>query len=92
MQRLNERELTAALPTLPGWSVVDDGLEKTFALPDYYRVMALVNAIAFVAHRADHHPDLGVFYNKIHVRYTTHDAGGITALDVAGAREVEALT
>ncbi len=88
---LTESAIATALATLPGWTVVDAGLERTFSLPDYYRVMALVNAIAYCAHRTDHHPDLGVFYNRVHVRFTTHDAGGITALDLDGARAVEAL-
>ena len=53
--------------------------------------MAFVNAVAWVAHRADHHPDLSVHYNRVVVSWSTHDAGGITQNDLVCAARVEAL-
>ncbi len=74
-----------------GWKEHDGALEKTFVFADYYRVMAFVNAAAYLAHRDDHHPDLGVHYNRVCVRYTSHDAGKVTARDHAAAAKLDAL-
>jgi 4a-hydroxytetrahydrobiopterin dehydratase len=90
-EALNEDHIRQALAELPGWTEQSGAIEKTFAMADYYRTIAFVNAIAWIAHRADHHPDLLVGYNKVTVRYSTHSAGGITEKDLASAREVEHL-
>jgi 4a-hydroxytetrahydrobiopterin dehydratase len=50
-----------------------------------------VNAVAWLAHRGDHHPDLQVGYNRCTVRWSTHSAGGITLKDLICAAQVEAL-
>lgn len=92
--RLGAAEIEVALGALPaGWERIDDGqaMQKTFAFPDYYRTMAFVNALAFVAHRENHHPDLGVHYNRCVVRYSTHDCGGITDNDLISAAKAEKL-
>jgi 4a-hydroxytetrahydrobiopterin dehydratase len=84
-------DLSKALPD--GWRVVDDGaaIEKTFRFDDYYRTMAFVNALAFMAHGEDHHPDLGVHYNRCVVRFSTHDVGGLSMNDFVCAAKAEAL-
>ena len=64
---------------------------KTFTFQDYYRTMAFVNALAFVAHREDHHPDLGVHYDRCVVRYSTHDVGGLSENDFICAAKAERL-
>ena len=53
--------------------------------------MAFVNAVAYIAHREDHHPDLSVHYNRVIASYSTHDAGGVTLNDCICAAKVEAL-
>jgi 4a-hydroxytetrahydrobiopterin dehydratase len=91
--RLAPRDLQAALPALPGWEVVDDGaaLRKTFRFGNYYETLAFVNALAFVAHREDHHPDLGVHYDRCVVRFSTHDVGGLSENDLVCAAKAEQL-
>ncbi len=91
--RLPAERVRDALAMLPGWSAIDDGraLGKTYAFADYYRTMAFVNALAFVAHRENHHPDLGVHYNRCVVRYSTHDCGGVTENDLICAAKAERL-
>ena len=64
---------------------------KTFRFANYYETMAFVNALAFFAHRQDHHPDLGVHYDRCVVRYSTHDAGGLTQNDLDCAANAERL-
>lgn len=91
--RLASGEAQAFLNVLPGWALVEDGqaIAKSFTFDDYYRTMAFVNALAFVAHREDHHPDLGVHYNRVEVRYSTHDVGGLSQNDFICAAKAEQL-
>jgi 4a-hydroxytetrahydrobiopterin dehydratase len=88
---LARAELAQNLAALPGWKHAHKALNKSFAFADYYRTMAFVNAVAFVAHRQDHHPDLSVHYNCVDVVYSTHDAGGVTLNDCICAAKVESL-
>ena len=88
---LTRAERARQLEALPGWKHANKTLNKRFAFPDYYRTMAFVNAVAFIAHRQDHHPDLSVHYNRVDVAYSTHDAGGVTLNDCICAAKVESL-
>ena len=92
--RLSEADIRELLPQVPGWELVEDGhaLRRTFKFADYYRTMAFVNALAFMAHREDHHPDLGVHYDRAVVRYSTHDVGGLSENDFICAAKTSALT
>lgn len=91
--RLSEARVRELLPEIPGWELAEQGraLIKTFAFPDYYRTMAFVNALAYMAHREDHHPDLGVHYNRCVVRYSTHDVDGLSENDFICAAKAERL-
>lgn len=89
--RLVASDLADHLRALPGWSLSDNRLTKTFQFANYYETMAFVNALAWIAHRQDHHPDLSVHYNRVVVAYSTHDAGGVTQNDCICAAKVEAL-
>ena len=79
---------------LPERSLVEDGaaITRSFAFADYYHTMAFVNALAFIAHREDHHPDLSVHYNRVVVRFSTHDVGGLSENDLLCALKTDALT
>ena len=91
--RLPRAEVDALLAQLPGWALAGDGdrIRKTFRFDDYYHTLAFVNALAFVAHREDHHPDLGVHYNRCVVEYSTHDVGGLSINDFICAMKAEKL-
>jgi 4a-hydroxytetrahydrobiopterin dehydratase len=89
--RLSPAELDQNMQALPGWEVSDNRITKTFRFSNYYETMAFVNAVAYVAHRQDHHPDLSVHYNRAVVAYSTHDAGGVTLNDCICAAKIEAL-
>jgi 4a-hydroxytetrahydrobiopterin dehydratase len=89
---LSVSELTQRLKALPGWEYVENRIVKTFRFANYYETLAFVNAVAYVAHRQDHHPDLSVHYNRMVVAYSTHDAGGVTLNDCVCAAKVEALS
>ena len=89
--RLANDDIHAALSVLPGWTHVADRIAKTFRFANYHETIAFVNAVAWIAHRADHHPDLSVHYNRCVVSYATHDAGGVTQNDLVCAARVERL-
>lgn len=91
--KLTEASLRELLPQVPAWELVEDGhaISRTFRFDDYYRTMAFVNALAHVAHREDHHPDLGVHYDRVVVRFSTHDVGGLSENDFICAAKADAL-
>jgi len=88
---LSDERVNELLATAPGWARDGGAIEKTFKFANYYETMAFVNAVAWVAHGADHHPDLAVGYNRCTVRYSTHSVGGLSEKDFEGAQRVEAL-
>jgi 4a-hydroxytetrahydrobiopterin dehydratase len=79
------------LKELPGWEFAGTRIFKTYAFRDYYQTMAFVNALAWISHREDHHPDLEVGYNKCRVEYSTHAIGGLSENDFICASKAEAL-
>jgi 4a-hydroxytetrahydrobiopterin dehydratase len=84
-------QVTQHLGSAPGWALVDDAIQKRFEFPDYHRTMAFVNALAWVAHAEDHHPDLLVSYGSCTVRFNTHSVGGISINDFICAAKLDAL-
>ena len=91
--RLTEARVRELLPEVAGWELVEDGhaLSRTVRFDVYHRTMAFVNALAFIAHREDHHPDLGVHYDRCVVRFSTHDVGGLSENDFICAAKAAAL-
>jgi 4a-hydroxytetrahydrobiopterin dehydratase len=92
---LSATEIVSSLAPLDGWKLNGDGagvaIEKTYTFANYFETIAFVNALAFIAHAQDHHPDLSVHYNRCVVRFNTHDVGGISASDIDCARQADAL-
>ena len=91
--RLAPERVATLLAQLPDWTLAEDGqaLVRTFRFDDYHRTMAFVNALAHIAHREDHHPDLGVHYDRCVVRFSTHDVGGLSENDFICAARADAL-
>ena len=91
--RLTEASIREWLPQLPEWALVENGhaLSRTFTFKDYYRTMSFVNALVHIAHREDHHPDLGVRFDRCEVRFSTHDVGGLSENDFICAAKADAL-
>ena len=81
--KLTQARVAELMPELPGWELAEEGraLCRTFKFDNYYQTLAFVNALAYIAHREDHHPDLGVHYDRAVVRYSTHDVGGLSEND-----------
>ncbi len=88
LEAAEARDLLAALP---GWRVDGQRLEKAFAFSNHYEALAFVNAVAWVSHREDHHPELTVGYRDVRVRYWTHAIGGLSENDFICAAKLEKL-
>lgn len=90
---LSPDEVNELLAEVPGWSVSADGkaISREFKFKNYWQTMAFVNAVAWVAHQEDHHPDLEVHYDRCLVRYSTHAIDGLSENDLICAAKVSGL-
>lgn len=90
---IGEADAAQWLALLPDWRIDErtHGIRKTFSFADYFHTIAFVNAVASIAHREDHHPELDVSYNRVSVHYSTHDVGGLSLNDFICAAKVEDL-
>lgn len=81
------------LKGLTDWTMNAEAKEirRTLTFKNYYASMAFVNAVAWIAHREDHHPDMTVGYNKVTVAFSTHSVGGLSLNDFICAAKVDAL-
>jgi len=90
---LNAAQTRDLLKQVSDWSLNDSSTEinRTFQFKNYYQTIAFVNALAWIAHQEDHHPDLEVSYNTCRVRYSTHAVNGLTENDFICAAKVDGL-
>ena len=90
---LDRNAATALLAQVSGWVLSDTAgeISRTFRFKNYYETMAFVNALAWIAHREDHHPDIEVGYNRCHVRFSTHSVKGLSQNDFICAAKLNAL-
>jgi 4a-hydroxytetrahydrobiopterin dehydratase len=89
--RLSDAERDAALARLTQWRLRDDGLaiERTFKFADFSAAFAFMTRVALAAEKADHHPEWSNAWNRVGIALTTHDASGLSALDVALAETID---
>ncbi|MFZ4529719.1 MAG: 4a-hydroxytetrahydrobiopterin dehydratase [Undibacterium curvum] len=92
---LADAELSAYFAATPGWSQDGPRIVKTYQFKNYYETLAFINAIAYVIHAEDHHPELVVTYNRCLIRFDTHTVndgkGGISVNDFICAAKVDAI-
>lgn len=91
MEAMTDAEVQQALKALPEWKHQDNAIVRTTTFPGFLRGVEFVNAVAHLAERQDHHPDIEIQYHRVTIRYWTHRAKGVTHLDFDGAKEVEAM-
>lgn len=89
--KLSEAEIDAGLATLPGWSVVGGKLHRELVFADFVEAFGFMTSCALVAEQQNHHPEWSNVWNKVVVDLTTHDAGGISELDLAMAEAMNRL-
>ena len=91
MGKLNDAEIAQALAALPGWSLKDGKLHREYRFPDFSHAMGFMMTAAPAIERMDHHPEWFNVYKTVEVTLSTHDAGGVTGLDVQLAGEMNRL-
>ena len=75
-----------------GWDATAlESIQRTYTLPGFPDAIAFVTTLATLAEKFDHHPDIDIRFNKVTVRWSTHDAGGLTRLDLVLAEQTDAL-
>jgi len=86
MALLSKPEIDEQVKALDGWTVDGKTIRKQFTFTGFPEAVAFVNRLVPDAERADHHPDITINYRRVTLSYSTHDEGGLTAKDIAGAR------
>src|SRR5437764_13072289 len=91
--KLSAKERESALASLSGWShdAERDGLRRRFTFADFSQAFGFMAQVALLAEKADHHPEWSNVWNRVDILLTTHDAGGLSARDVALAQKIDAL-
>ena len=88
---LSEAEATELLKQMEGWTLEGSKIWKKYAFKNYYQTMAFVNALAWISHRENHHPDLEVCWGNCTVSYSTHAINGLSENDFLCAAKCDAL-
>jgi 4a-hydroxytetrahydrobiopterin dehydratase len=88
---LKRDEIERLLSSLKGWVSNGNEIFRSFEFKNYFKTMAFVNAVAWIAHRENHHPDLEVKYGSCTVRYSTHAIGGLSQNDFICAAKINDL-
>ncbi len=90
-EKLTADEVSAGLDGLPGWSLSNGKLRREFRFANFSEAFGFMTSAAIEAEKMNHHPEWFNVYNKVVVDLTTHDAGGITELDIELAKKMNAL-
>jgi 4a-hydroxytetrahydrobiopterin dehydratase len=91
-QRLSEVEIAQRLKELPGWQVTGKQLVCQMQFQNFVEAIGFVNQLVEPSEAVAHHPDLAISYNRVNLSLTTHDAGGLTALDFDLAKTISQLS
>jgi 4a-hydroxytetrahydrobiopterin dehydratase len=90
---LSTEEVATFIKQTPEWVVSNDGLSihRQFGFKEFYKTMAFVNAVAWIANQENHHPDMEVGYNYCNIKFTTHAVNGLTKNDFICAAKIDQL-
>lgn len=89
--KLTAKQIKDALPAVPQWRRKGQIIARTYEFKDFPAAIRFVNAVARLAEKAWHHPDIDIRWNKVTVALTTHDEGGLTGKDIALAEKFDRL-
>jgi 4a-hydroxytetrahydrobiopterin dehydratase len=90
-ETMPDEDIRQVLATLPGWREDGAVIAKSFAFADFSAAFGFITRVALAAEKADHHPEWTNVWNRVDIRLTSHDAGGVTARDFALADAIEAI-
>ena len=88
--KLSDAEVTRRVAELDDWAVVDDALQRAFEFPSFAEAFGFMSVVALHAQRMDHHPDWSNVYNRVEIRLSSHDVGGISERDFKLAAKIDA--
>ena len=91
MKALNAKKIYAALKEVPAWLKRRQSIRRTFKFEEFLQAIAFVNRVARRAQKLNHHPDIDIRYDKVTLKLTTHDAGGLTKKDFMLARQCDEI-
>jgi 4a-hydroxytetrahydrobiopterin dehydratase len=91
MTKYNAVEAAPLLLNLNDWHFNSDGIEKKFQFKNFTEALGFIVKVAVISEKMNHHPELFNVYNKVNIRLTTHDAGGVTDKDIKLASEIDWL-
>ena len=91
MAKLTLVEAERRTRALKGWTLKGDAITKQYTFEDFPGAIAFINRLAPAAEQADHHPDILINYKRVTLTYSTHDEGGLTEKDFAGAATADRL-
>jgi len=86
MTLLTKTEINEQVKALDGWTLEGDAIRKQYTFKGFPEAIAFLNRLVPEAEQADHHPDITVNYRRVTLSWSTHDEGGLTAKDIAGAK------
>ena len=91
--KLNDNDKQAALERLAGWSLLDDrdAISKTFTFKNFNEAFGWMTRAALIAEQMNHHPEWFNVWNRVEVTLSTHDAGGLTELDIRLADQMDGI-
>jgi len=90
-QAMSDAEIATHLPRVQGWQLRNGAIEKTHRFANFHETMAFMNALAWICHVQDHHPEVTLSYDRCVVRFNTHSVAGISINDFICAARVDAL-
>lgn len=89
MPKLTDAEVDIARRDLPDWQLEDGKLVRDYTFSDFAAAMIFVNKVAALAESANHHPDIDIRYNQVHLALISHDSGGLTQRDIKLATRID---
>ena len=90
--KLSRADAEQRVQKLSGWTLEGDAIRKQYTFKDFLEAIAFINRLAPEAEKADHHPDILINYKRVTLTYSTHDEGGLTEKDFAGAAMADRLS
>jgi len=92
MEKLAEAQIAEHMKALPEWELGEDRIKRTFRFKDFVEAFGWMSSVALVAERMNHHPEWRNVWATVEVELSTHDAGGLTELDMKLAAAIDRLT
>ncbi|KFB08638.1 4a-hydroxytetrahydrobiopterin dehydratase [Nitratireductor basaltis] len=93
VEKLDPKTAKEKLSELDGWEVetAGDAIVRGFRFSDFSAAFAFMTRVALIAEKMDHHPEWKNVYNRVDIRLTTHDAGGLSTRDIAMAQAIDRI-